>query len=254
MSATNRLAIAAGILIVGAVAFWMMLLSPKREESAAITEKVDNLDAQVSQVRQMADAAEAAKDGYAEDYEQLVLLGKAVPGDDDTASLIVQVDTIARDAGVDLRALVLGQAGGGAVASTTPEAPAPAPAAPGAAAPAATEASAALLPIGASVGSAGLGVMPYEISIKGEFFEIAEFIKGLDALVKTTNGSLAADGRLITVDGFGLEADDDLGFPHLEASFAVTTYLTPPGQGVTAGATPAAPAPVTPPTTTTTTP
>ena len=62
------------------------------------------------------------------------------------------------------------------------------------------------------------------------------------------------EGRLVTIDGFSLVADEEMGFPVLQGKFAVTTYLAPPGQGVTAGATPAAPAPSTaPPTTTTTT-
>jgi hypothetical protein len=115
-----------------------------------------------------------------------------------------------------------------------------------------TEASAAALPIGATVGSAGLGVMPYDLTFRGTFFEVADFIAGLDALVKTKGGVLDADGRLVTIDGFSLEADDEVGFPELKGTFAVTTYLTPPGQGVTAGATPAAPAPAAVPPTTTT--
>jgi len=49
-------------------------------------------------------------------------------------------------------------------------------------------------------------------------------------------------GRLITVDGFSLTAAEGESFPRLEASFTVTTYLTPPEEGVTAGATPGAPA------------
>jgi hypothetical protein len=49
------------------------------------------------------------------------------------------------------------------------------------------------------------------------------------------------DGRLITLSGFTLAPDTEKGFPHLEATFSVTTYLTPPSQGITAGASPAGP-------------
>ena len=257
MSDSNRLLIAGGVLVALIAAFWLLLLSPKREESASLAKKVDGLEAQVSQVRQQADAAAEAKEGYADDYEQLVLLGKAVPGDDDTASFMVQVDQIAAEAGIEFRSLELSQASA-ETAAPAPAAPAPTtpPADPAAAAPVAapaTEATAALLPIGASVGAAGLGVMPYSLSFRGQFFQVADFIAGLDSLVKTTNGELAADGRLVTIDGFALTEDEERGFPMLEATFAVTTYLTPPGQGVTAGATPAAPAPVPPTTTTATT-
>ena len=255
MSDSNRLVIAGGVLIALIAAFWLLLLSPKREESASLAEKIERLEAEVSQIRQQADAAAEAKQGFAEDYEQLVLLGKAVPSDDDTASFLVQIDEIAAEAGIKFRSLELAE-GTGEAAAPAPVAPAPATPStdPAAAAPVAapTEASAALLPIGASVGPAGLAVMPYTLEFSGQYFQIADFIAGLDSLVKTTNRSLAADGRLVTVDGFTLGKDEVRGFPMLDATFSVTTYLTPPGQGVTAGATPAAPA--APTTTTTTTP
>lgn len=256
MSDSNRLMIAGGVLVAVIAAFWLLLLSPKREESSTLSDKVSKLEGQVAQVRQQADTAAEAKEGFADDYEQLVLLGKAVPGDDDTASFLVQLDQIAASSGIEFRALELAESGA-AAPTPVPAAPAPPPppadpAAAGAtptAAPA-TEASAAAMPIGATIGSAGFGVMPYNLTFRGQFFEIADFIAGLDSLVKTTNGRLAADGRLVTVDGFALVEDEDAGFPMLEAKFAVTTYLTPAG-GVTAGATPAAPAPVaTTPTTT----
>ena len=260
MSESNRLLVAALAVFALVAAFWFMLLAPKREESSALSAKIDKVEAEVAEARQQADAAEEAKAGFAEDYEQLVLLGKAVPGDDDTASLLVQIDEIARNSDVQFLGLELQEGSGEAAAAPPPAAPVPPadPAAAGAtttATPAApTEATAALLPIGATVGAAGLGVMPYSMSFSGGFFEMAEFIENLDSLVKTTNGNLAADGRLVTIDGFSLEPHDELGFPQLSATFAVTTYLVPPGQGVTAGATPAAPAATTaPPTTTVTT-
>jgi hypothetical protein len=60
--------------------------------------------------------------------------------------------------------------------------------------------------------------------------------------VRTTNLKVAVNGRLITVNSFSLSPSPDGGFDKLSASFSVTTYLTPPEQGVTAGATPAGPA------------
>ncbi len=80
--------------------------------------------------------------------------------------------------------------------------------------------------------------MPYTLAFRGDFFEIADFIEGLDSLVDTTNEEALVDGRLITIDGFSLKEDPERRFPELQATFAVTTYLTPPGQGITAGASP----------------
>ena len=83
--------------------------------------------------------------------------------------------------------------------------------------------------------------MPYSLTFTGDFSHVSDFIAGLDELVKTKNEELSVTGRLITVDGFSLTSSQGHPFPQLEATFAVTTFLTPPGQGLTAGATPAAP-------------
>jgi Tfp pilus assembly protein PilO len=108
----------------------------------------------------------------------------------------------------------------------------------------ATEAAAASLPIGATVGPAGLPVLPYDLAFQGTFFDIAEFMSGVDSLVHLREGSshVAADGRLVTVDGFSMKPIPTLGGGQkLSASFVVTTYVVPSGQGLTAGATPTGP-------------
>jgi hypothetical protein len=159
-----------------------------------------------------------------------------VPGGDETASLLVQLNRIADRTGVDFQGLNLAAASGG-------EAPPPPEESTGESSPvSATEVAASTMPLGAAIGPAGLAVMPYSLTFKGNFFQLANFLKGLDSLVKTKNSQVSVDGRLITVDGFSLQADTNLGFPALEASIEVTTFLTPPEQGVTAGASPTGPA------------
>ena len=105
-----------------------------------------------------------------------------------------------------------------------------------------TEAEASLLPLGASVGPAGLAAMPYSLTFEGDFFQIASFVESLDGLVKTTNEDLAVNGRLITVGSFALTpVEEDEGGSRLEASLTATAYVTPPGEGLTGGASPAGP-------------
>ena len=45
----------------------------------------------------------------------------------------------------------------------------------------------------------------------------------------------------MTIDGFGFKGDAEEGFETLTASLAVTTFVTPADQGLTAGATPTGP-------------
>jgi Tfp pilus assembly protein PilO len=229
MSSSSRVIgamVAAAVLLV---AFWVLMLSPKRQEASDLGATATELKGTLAQHQQEASEALAAKRDFSADYRQLVVLGKAVPGDDDTASLLVALNSIADQAHVRFQEIGLDSGEG--------ETAAAAPAAAGIEATAPTEVAASLMPLGATIGPAGLAVMPYSLKFTGDFAHVSDFIKGLDKLVETTNSGVSVDGRLITVDGFSLAGAQGQTFPHLEANFAVTTFLTPPSQGVTAGAT-----------------
>ena len=160
------------ILVVAAiaVAFWLLLLGPKRKEANEVAEKVESAQATLSQTQSALAQAEAAKREFPRNYRQLVDLGKAVPAGDDTASLIVQLSGVSADAKVKFQSLQVGTETGSEAsteaASTTPaEGAAPGePVTP-------TEAEASLLPLGATIGTAGLGVMPYDLTFTGNFFD-----------------------------------------------------------------------------------
>jgi Tfp pilus assembly protein PilO len=239
MNSQNRAIAAVVVLAVLGFVFWTMVLSPKREEAKKLEVQVQDLKASLSQHQAEVAEGEAARDEFPTEYQKLVVLGKAVPGDDDVASLLVQVNRISDGAGGTFREFHLSPASGGETAAAPPATGEGTPAS-------ATEVAASLLPLGAAIGPAGLAVMPYTITFDGNFFEIADFIKGLDSLVKTDEDEVMVDGRLVTIDGFSLEADSNAGFPALQADFALTTYLTPPSEGVTGGASPTAPPTATP--------
>jgi Tfp pilus assembly protein PilO len=254
MTASSR-SILAGLIIAGLIAvFWFMVLSPKRDEAAKLEDDVAALQQSVSEQEQLVAAAEAAREDFDTNYRRLVVLGKAVPEDEDTSSLFVQLDKLAADSGVDFDTIVLNPDGTGeavqpsAASETTADSAQPAAGAsegfeptpaPVSAEP--TEAAAAALPIGATVGPAGLPVMPYTIGIRGSFFELADFLAGVDRLVHMRHGRDVVDGRLVTINGFGITGDPEDGFKTLTGSLVVTTFVTPADQGLTAGATPAGP-------------
>ncbi len=111
----------------------------------------------------------------------------------------------------------------------------------------ATETAAAVLPIGATVGSAGLPVMPYKLRFSGSFFNMADFFDELDKTVDVVDsgGTPEVRGRLMTVNGFAMVGDPVHGFPDVQASLSLNTYIVPADQGLAAGASPAGPSPVT---------
>lgn len=236
MTSSNRLIIAMLAIVVLAVLFWMMLLSPKREEAAKLGNEVSQAQESLALHQGEVQQALAAQKRFPAEYQQLVVLGKAVPNDDETASLLVELNRLAKRSGVKFQTLLLSSGGGESEAA--PVAPAEENASP-------TEVAASLLPLGATVGPAGLAVMPYQLEFKGSFSQMADFIEGLDALVKTRNAAVNVTGRLITISGFKLTPDQSAGYPLLEASFGVTTYVLPPEESPTAGATPESPETVT---------
>jgi Tfp pilus assembly protein PilO len=231
-SASNRVIVAMVVAVALVAAFWVLVLSPKRQEASDLGATVTELQATLAQHEGEVSEALAAKKSFSDDYQQLVVLGKAVPSDDDTASLLVALNRIAAGAHVRFQEIEL-EGGEGEAAA--------APAAAGLEATSPTEVAASLMPLGATIGPAGLGAMPYSLKFTGDFSHVSDFIKGLDKLVKTANSGVSVDGRLITVDGFSLASAQGQTFPKLEANFSVTTFLTPPSQGVTAGATPVEP-------------
>jgi Tfp pilus assembly protein PilO len=253
----------AGLAVVGiAVGFWLLILGPKRDDASKAADQVDQLESSLSDAQQQVAAGEKARRSFGVDYRRLVVLGKAVPADDEQASLLVQLENQASRSGVEFQSIDLSadsnsttipppttsttdststsSASGdssstdsSSSSTTTTATPAPA-----------TEAAASMLPIGASVGPAGLPVMAYDLTFTGEFFQIADFMRRVDSMVDMRDGTVDVHGRLLTVNGFTLEPSDQsqsLTNPVLTAHLNVTTYLTPPDQGVTGGATPAGP-------------
>jgi hypothetical protein len=266
---SERAIISGAVVFVLAVAFYMLVLSPKRAEVSELDEEVTSLEASIAELEQMVAFGKQARQEFPRDYGRMVVLGKAVPDQADSASLMVELSAMAGDAASSSAASPLtirragghhhgarprgpapaapaeggrrGSAGesaltGPSAASATTAAPTPAPA---------TEAGAANLPIGAVVGTAGLPTLPYALSFKGGFFGMADYLGLVDDLVYFDGNSdqVKVNGRLMTVDGFALKGGRPGSNPDLDVNLVLTSYATPSTQGLTAGATPGGPAP-----------
>jgi Tfp pilus assembly protein PilO len=244
--------------------FYFKVLSPKREKASALSQDITKLKADIDVQEQSVAYGEDARQHFPAYYGRMVVLGKAVPAQADTASLLVELNSVSGKANVKFNSIELSEGGAGTTSATSTGTPStssgsatPAggssssgsadPTAATTAPTAATEATAATVPLGASVGPAGLSTMPYQLNFTGTFFDVADFFSGLDSLNDLRNGGVmvATDGRLMTVDGFSLTPADTLapGSPVLDVNLSVTTYVAPSGEGLTAGATPGGPSP-----------
>jgi len=245
VSAQTRIVVGVMAIVAVMAGFWFLLLAPKRTEISASNDRIaqaeSRRDAAVAAVAQ----AQQARARYQRDYATVARLGKAVPADDDVASLVYQLESVARANKIDFRSVKLTGAAAAAPA------PAPAPAA-GAddkkdadadkTAPATAVAAPVVAqpPPGAVVGSAGLLTVPFTLTFDGDYMKLQRLLKAINRLAKNDRQRITVNGRLLTVDGFSLAAAPS-GFPKLKATVSATAYIVPPTDNVSA-ATPQSPA------------
>jgi type II secretory pathway pseudopilin PulG len=248
----NSILLVAVAVVAVIAAYWMLVLTPKREEAAKLDKQITVKQTALASAEAEVADYENARSNYRANYSMVARLGKAVPVDDDVRSLMVQINAAAGHSGVDFRTINI--AGSGAAAATAPSGTAPG-----------ATTTAAPPPGATSVGTAGFSTMPFSFNFKGSFFELGRFFNRIDRFVAVRNGSLDVTGRLLLLNSITLTPDATKGFPMLSADVSANSYLLPPTEGLTAGATaagpagsgttaaPATPAPSTPATTTTAT-
>lgn len=262
MTRRDRIVVLVLIGVAALAAFWFLVLGPKRDDAAELGKQVAAAEQRRDAAQASVDASMAARAQYAADYATVARLGKAVPVDDDVPGLVYQLQSTASATDVDFRAVKLdaGSAGGSAAAAAAATPPAansqngqngqksgqpggqsgqqpvaaPAPGAP------ATQSATATLPPGATVGPAGFPTMPFTFTFDGSFFRLADFFQRLERYIRPRDGSVAVKGRLLMVNGISLKAAPQ-GFPRMRAQVSSMAYLLPADQGLTDGATPAAP-------------
>ena len=87
----------------------------------------------------------------------------------------------------------------------------------------------------------GLDTVGLELEFTGNFLDLSDFFHRVKRYVKVDGNRLGVRGRLLTIDGVEFKSEPDI-FPRITATLTATAYLSPPAQGVTAGATPGGPA------------
>jgi hypothetical protein len=230
------------LIVVGLLAvlgaFWFLAIGPKRKDATSLTTQVTAAQARLDTAQASVSTAASAKAKYATDYSTVARLGKAVPVDDDLPSLVYQLQHTATANHIKFQSIKMtGTAS--AAAAPTGAAAAVASATGSTATPSSTTTAAtttAALPPGATVGTAGFPTMPFSFDFTGSFANMQRFLKALDDLTTVNGKGISVKGRLLTTDGVAIKAGPS-GFPQVDASVVVTSYLLPTDEGLTAGAT-----------------
>jgi Tfp pilus assembly protein PilO len=227
------------MLVIGvavAAASWFLLIKPKREEAAELQTRVERAQGTMDAATAKAAQAAAARAQYARDYATVARLGKAVPADDDIASLVYQLDASADETGVDFRAVT--------VADTNTGAAAPAAATEGEGKDDAgkdDKAAAASAAPGSLPGN--VTTVPITLSFTGGYFQMTRFLRKVQRYTITTSGDIDVRGRLLSIDSVALTPGPG-GFSQVMAEVTATAYRAPlapvqSGAGTGGAATPA---------------
>jgi hypothetical protein len=228
VSRNYRILLVAVVAVLGVGGYWKLLLAPKRAQAAELEQQVATQRAQLAQTQSLIATYAGAKDAYKSNYATVLRLGKAVTTDDDTRSLVVQLDAAAKRSGVDFDTINLDGSGGGS--STASGATGAKPTAPGA------------------INAGAFSAMPFTFAFTGDFTSLGNFFSRLENFVALDGDKIRVNGRLLRIETITLQPAND-GWPGLAAQVGASSYIVPqaaatpaPSTTSTAPSTEAAPA------------
>lgn len=126
-----------GVVMVAIIAIgWFLLLAPVRNDISSTSSSVLQTQQTLTELKTELAQAEQTKEEGRKNEEQLVALAKMVPADDEIPSLLVQIQDLAAQAGIDF-------------VSITPS---------------------------SAVDGNGFSVIPLEAEFQGTFFDVSDFV------------------------------------------------------------------------------
>ena len=226
MTRSLKIVLPVALLAAMAAAAWFLVIAPKREEAARLSAEVATADAELADLQAKVADYTKARERYPSDVATVTRLGKAVPADDDTGSLMVQLDSASRRSGVDFSSIQLtGDAAGAAPAAGTANQ---------------TVTPGATIPGAVVVPGSDVSTMPFTFAFEGDYFGLSSFLARLQRFVTLRDQRISVNGRLLRVESISLKPADG-GFPHIVAQVKASSFLAPAAESRPAGGSAAAP-------------
>jgi hypothetical protein len=105
--------------IVVLVAYWFLILGPKRDDLKTAQDEQHQAEAARDQAVAQAAQLEKARQTFAADYAAVVRLGKAIPDTVDSPSLLVQLDRASHGTHIDFDSVTFGERSAASVPAAT---------------------------------------------------------------------------------------------------------------------------------------
>jgi Tfp pilus assembly protein PilO len=209
VSRNIRILLAVVIAGLAGGGYWKLALAPKRAEAARLAKQVATQEAKLAQQQRLLVTYRGAQAQYKTNYATVVRLGKAVPADDDTRSLVVQLDAAAKRSGTEFDNIDLSSS------NLTPTSSTATPVAPGA----------------VSVGS--YSALPLSLAFSGDFDTLANFVGRVQRFVTLKGDQVLVNGRLLRVESISLQPGAN-GWPSMDVKITADSYIVPDDQAAQA--------------------
>lgn len=130
LTGRDRKILIAIVVLAIVVGYWLLLLSPKKDEAARTKEQLSKQKTELGALQGKLTTLRAARTGFDQDYTTIVRLGKAIPTSTDMPSLLLQLQAAAKGTGVKFESLTVSDGPAGSAAppagSAAPKGAAPA--------------------------------------------------------------------------------------------------------------------------------
>jgi Tfp pilus assembly protein PilO len=210
VSRTYRILLVAVVAVLAVGGYWKLALAPKRAQAADLGRQVATQKAQLAQTQSLIKTYQGAQDAYKANYSTVVRLGKAIPSDDDTRSLVVQLDAAAKRSGVDFDNIDVSS---GSTQSAS---------------------SGATSSIPGAINAGSYQAIPFAFSFTGDFHGLGSFLARVERFVSLKGETILVDGRLMRLDSINLEPADN-GWPGLSAQIQASAFIVPETKATASG-------------------
>lgn len=158
--------VVAPALLIVAIVGYFLLVKPKQDESGRLAGQITELQGKVDAALAARHKAEKQEPETTIRVADLFRLTKAMPDSTDMAGIMLELDSVASEAGVRFSSIV-------------PSAPVP---------------------------GTGFTKVPINLTFEGNYYDLADFLFRVRNLVLVRDGELEAEGRLFSLDSLSMRA------------------------------------------------
>lgn len=174
------------VVIVIIVAWYFLMISPKRDELSQAHQERDKEKRQFEADKTRLERLPEEKSAARQAEEDLLKINKLVPGDEQVPSLIIELQQSADQAGIDFVKIAPKDAV--IVDNNT--------------------------------------VVPMDVSVEGRFFDVNDFLYRIENYARIEGSDVNVSGRLLSVVSFNIEEGEFREWPYITAKLGVNTYMT----------------------------